>query len=551
MDVVRIMVLAYCIATVRAAQVQEVLSVSPLVKLDHGNFLGSSDGITFSFLGIPFAKAPIGDRRFRVPVPDSPYTGTHVVTNFGPTCPQQRQKLQIPPELSLEGIDYLEHQFMGVAGPESEDCLTLNVWVPAGLHLRRGSKLPVVVWIYGGGFQTGGTNSYDGGIIVRRSLLVEKPVIFVSMNYRVSAFGFLAGKEVRDAGVGNLGLHDQRLALHWVQKYASAFGGDPDRVIIWGESAGADSVALQILTNGGDTEGLFHGAFMQSGSPIPSGDITRGQKHYDNLVSHVGCAQSNDTLQCLRDAPYDKLKAAVDASPGIMSYQSLALAWLPRVDGVFLADTPQNLVLQGSVAKVPFVTGDCDDEGTAFALSSLNITNETQLRTYIKTFFLPRAPESDIDELLALYPDDTTKGSPFDTGALNALTPQFKRIAALLGDFVFQGPRRFLLQQTADRQDAWSFLSKRFKIMPVLGSAHGTDMASMFGPGDLTDHLIYFAHNLDPNGPTVAFWPKYNTSAIQQLLLQPPGYPPQEIMTDDYREKEMAFAIRMGLENPL
>ena len=129
-----------------------------------------------------------------------------------------------------------------------------------------------------------------------------------------------------------------------------------------------------MVTNGGNTEGLFRGAFMQSGSPIPVGDITHGQKFYDALVAETGCTGASDTLQCLREVPYDKLMDAVNESPGIFAYQvghlmkvfylytniqkqSLALSWLPRADGVFLTGPPQELVSQGSVASIPFVTG--------------------------------------------------------------------------------------------------------------------------------------------------------------------------------------------------
>jgi acetylcholinesterase len=142
----------------------------------------------------------------------------------------------------------------------------------------------------------------------------------------------------------------------------------------WGQSAGAISVSLQMLTNGGNTEGLFRAAFMQSGSPIPVGDITRGQPYYDFLVEHTNCTGSSDTLACLRAAPYDQLQAAIDSTPSLFSYQSLALAWGPRADGYFLTDDPQKLVQQGQVARIPFVSGECDDEGTLFSLSQVNVT---------------------------------------------------------------------------------------------------------------------------------------------------------------------------------
>lgn len=119
-----------------------------------------------------------------------------------------------------------------------------------------------------------------------------------------------------------------------------------------------------MVTNGGNTQGLLRGGFMQSGSPIPVGDISHGQVYYDQIVANVGCSSASDTLACLRTVSYAKLTAAINKTPSIFAYQSLDLAWLPRVDGVFLTAPPYNLVQSGSVAKIPFVTGDCDDEGT-------------------------------------------------------------------------------------------------------------------------------------------------------------------------------------------
>ncbi|KAG6850679.1 hypothetical protein C0991_010169, partial [Blastosporella zonata] len=137
----------------------------------------------------------------------------------------------------------------------------------------------------------------------------------------LSGFGFLASKEVHEAGVGNLGLQDQREALRWVQKYISSFGGDPSKVTIWGDSAGAISVSMHMLTNDGDAEGLFRAAFMQSGSFIPVGGFENGQRYYDKIVSESGCSSSEDTLECLREVPYEALKKAIDKSPGVFAYQ--------------------------------------------------------------------------------------------------------------------------------------------------------------------------------------------------------------------------------------
>ncbi|KAI0823983.1 Alpha/Beta hydrolase protein [Trametes gibbosa] len=398
----------------------------------------------------------------------------------------------------------------------------------------------------------GSPTSYDGSVIVQRSIEIGQPVVYVSMNYRLSAFGFLNSEEVRDAGVANLGLRDQRQALRWVQKYISAFGGDPSRVVLWGQSAGSISTATQLLVNGGETEGLFHGAFMQSGSPLPVGDgLARGKLHFASIVEQTGCADAADALECLRSVPYGLFKQAVDNTPGLASPQSLISTYLPRPDGTFLADVPQKLVEAGKVANIPIVSGDCDDEGTLTALLVSNVTTEDQLRAYIAApFLLPNISSTELDQLLSLYPANVSAGSPFDTGSSNAVSPQYKRIAALQGDIVFQGPRRFFLQHRADKQPVWAFLSKRDKGLPIVGSTHGSDIVgNMYAPGDLTDFLINFVNYLDPNGKSgsALAWPRYKPDSPQLLTLLD-GQTPQVISEDTYRQDAIALVQKLSLE---
>ncbi|KAG6902406.1 hypothetical protein C0995_000332 [Termitomyces sp. Mi166 len=502
-------------------------AAAPSVKLDEATVTGavSSSGTSHKFLGIPFAQPPVGDLRFRLPQPIAPYASDFSATAFGLSCPQQAVKLPVVTGLTAEAVDFLVDTIYGAIFPDSEDCLTINVVKPATATST--SKLPVVVWIFGGGFELGGTSL-------------------------VSAFGFLASKEVRAAGVGNLGLQDQRQALRWVQKYIEAFGGDPTKVTIWGESAGAISVSLHMVANNGNNEGLFRAGFMESGSPIPVAGLENGQKYYDALVAQTGCTGASDTLQCLREVPYDRLKAAQDASPGIFAYQSLSLAWLPREDGVFLTENPQQLVLDGKVTNVPFITGDCDDEGTLFALSTLNITTTSELQTYITTVFLPSLNGSHdaIQPIENLYPADITEGSPFGTGILNAITPQFKRIAAFMGDGVFQAPRRFFLQQRSSQQPTWAFLSKRLKAVPILGSFHASDILNVYGGGGMADYLIRFVVNLNPNGASGLQWPQYDLTK-PQLLTFIDGLIPVTITSDTYRQDAMNAVTNLTLAHPL
>ncbi|KAI0699098.1 carotenoid ester lipase precursor [Cytidiella melzeri] len=521
---------------------------APTVTLDDGTFVGASSGSTNKFLGIPFAKPPIGDLRFSLPVANDPYTGTHQATSFGQTCPQQAFNVSTPDPVMSNVLNDVFNGFFTIVTPNGEDCLNLNVWTPS--NVPKGTKLPVAVWIFGGGFEIGSPQLYDGGVIVERSIEMGSPVVYVSMNYRVSAFGFLGGSEIKEAGVGNLGLQDQRQAFRWIQKYISAFNGDPTKVTIWGESAGAMSAALHLVANDGNNEGLFRGAFMESGATIPVGDISEGQSEYDQLVEATGCSGSPDTLQCLREVPYATLKAAVDESPALLGPTGLVIPYLPRADGVFITDDPQRLVLEGKVANVPFVNGNNDDEGTLFTIALLDVTTNDEVASWVKTTYLPTAPNSTIDQVLQYYPENLSAGSPYGTGLLDALTAQYKRLASFQGDIFFQAPRRFLLQQRSGKQSTWSYLSKRFKTTRFLGSFHATDLLNVYTAGDMSDYIINFVNNLNPNGNTVDNWPTY-TNANPQLMTFLDGTVPRTITLDDYRADQMNFLTQVSLQYPL
>ncbi|KAF7976505.1 hypothetical protein HWV62_6309 [Athelia sp. TMB] len=519
------------------------IGVTPTVKLGVATVTGVSAQLNSStlekFLGIPFARPPTGDLRYRAPVGIEYYNSSFTATEYGAYCPQV-------PEIE-PGFPSLTNN---ATVAQSEDCLTINVIRPAGYDR---AKLPVLAWIFGGGFEEGGSPDSDGSVIVQKSVDIGLPVIYVSFNYRVSGFGFLASQEVVNAGVANLGLQDQRQALRWIQKYVGAFGGDSSKVTLFGASSGAISVALQMLINDGNTEGLFRAAFSQSGSPIPVGSYTHAQKWYDGAVAATNCTSASDTLACLRAAPYEALQGYFLTTPRKLSYQGLASAWLPRVDGKFLKDDPQQLVLKGSVAKIPFVSGDDDDEGTTFSLYQSNITTNSEFREWVQSDYFPNATATDLDLILEWYSSDPAMGSPFGTGNNNTLYPQYKRIAAFQGDMVFQGPRRFYLQHRAALQNAWSYLDKRDKTSSPLGSAHGTEMLSMYGSGngtELQDYVINFAYNLDPNGPTVPKWPRY-TLASPKLLTLLDGTTPITITEDTYRIEAMAGVTTIGLKYPI
>jgi len=232
--------------------------------------------------------------------------------------------------------------------------------------------------------------------------------------------------------------------------------------------------------------------------------------------------------------------------------------WQPRADDRFLKDHPEKLVQQGSVADIAFITGNNDDEGTLFTLALLNLTTDAEVKNYWLTNYFPNANSSVIDEFGALYPEDPTQGSPFDTGTANAVTPEFKRLAAFQGDVVFQAPRRFFIQARAAQQPIWSFLNKRLKDTPTIGSSHGSDLVqNISGHAELQDYLINFVNSLDPNkkvdaslqDPRIINWPQYDDKTVPLLTILD-GAVPLNITRDDYREDAINFMTEVSLEMP-
>jgi len=336
-----------------------------------------------------------------------------------------------------------------------EDCLHLNIVKPRIAGSEKG--LPVLLWIYGGGWQQGSTSDpryvlpiellkndsrlifvrYNMSYIVQQSVLNKKPVIGISINYRLAAFGFLYSKEIEKSGTQNLGLRDQRLALNWVNKHISAFGGDPHKVTIWGESAGAYSVGDHINAYNGKTDGLFRAAILESGGAVgpPLNGTDWYQHMYDNLTASVGCSSASDTLQCLRNVPYEK----------IAPYGYVGLEWFHVIDGSFIPRYGQQSLLQGKFARIPLILGTNTDEG--FGVNDVN--TDAQAIEQLVTSKRWNLNREEAVRLLELYPNDPALGAPYGWG--NKTWPQYglqyKRYTSIATDLTMFAPRRLLAQK--------------------------------------------------------------------------------------------------------
>ena len=507
------------------------------------------------FPGVPFAQPPTGSLRLKPPQPLTEPYGVYNATANPPACPQFIFSTTINDAIPTAEIGLLlDTPLFQKALDESEDCLYLSIYRPAGTTPN--SKLPVLFWIFGGGFEIGWNSMYDGTPWVTASVSEGQPIIVVTVNYRVGGFGFLPGKEILADGSANLGLLDQRLGLEWVADNIAAFGGDPSKVTIWGESAGAISVFDQMILYDGDNtyngQPLFRGAMMNSGSAIPADpvDCPRAQVVYDTVVAAAGCSSASDTLECLRAADYETLLNATNSVPALLSYTSVALSYLPRPDGTIFTDSPEVLAQEGKFARVPFILGDQEDEGTLFALFQSNITTTDELIDYLLTIFFHDANATVIEDLVALYSDTSTDGSPFRTGIFNDWYPEFKRLAAILGDLTFTLTRRATLEiasTVAPDLPSWSYLSSYDYGTPIMGTFHGSDILQVFfgiypnyASASFHAYYISFVNNLDPNvGNSYPNWPQWSEN--NQLLNTYPTF--SQLITDDFRSNIVDFLV--------
>ncbi|KAI0911381.1 sterol esterase [Ustulina deusta] len=517
------------------------------VVTSQGTMIGSLVLGVESFAGIPFADPPVGDLRLRPPQRLTKSLGTFDATGSGPSCPQMffSTKGEL---LTLVLGDLIDTPLFQTVTGQTEDCLTMTVQRPAGT--TPDAKLPVLFWIFGGGFELGSPQMYNADSLVLNGISQGKPFIFVSVNYRVGGFGFMPGKEILADGAANLGLLDQRMGLEWVQDHIAAFGGDPAKVTIWGESAGAISVYNQMALYGGNYtykgNKLFRAGIMNSGSLVPADrvDCERCQDVYDQVVQTAGCSGSKDSLQCLRGADYDTFLNAANSVPGVLSYTSLALSYVPRPDGVALPDSPDILAKTGRYAAIPMIIGDQEDEGTLFSLFQPNTTTEADLIDYLSTFFFKKATRDQVAELVGTYSPALSAGSPFRTSILNSPYPQFKRLAAIMGDLVFTLTRRLFLEITTEVNPdipSWSYLSSYDYGTPILGTFHASDILQVFygirpnyASKAIQSYYFSFLYTMDPNNGTptgIAEWPKWKEA--KQLMNFYSSF--STLLKDDFR----------------
>jgi len=473
----------------------------PLVKILPGALRGRERDGVLLFAGIPYAAPVTGARRWAAPEPHEGWSGMRDARRFGPAAPQRPGT----------GLTAAPHAW-------DEDCLTLNVTTPALDDARR----PVLFWIHGGGFLTGkgGIPWYDGSSFARRG-----DVVTVSINYRLGALGFIHLDPLLPGipGAGLLGLHDQIAALEWVRDHIAAFGGDPGRVTIAGESAGAMSVGT--LLGMPRARGLFHGAIAQSGACHHTHGTTRAGDIAGRLIAALGSPGDADALRALDvDAILDaqqQVQAALAAEPASAGGIS-ALPFQPVVDRDALPAPPLDAVRAGSVRDVPLLVGTNRDETTLFGYHQ---TDDRRLERLAGHIF------SDAEAAIAAYRATRPEASPGEL-ATAITTDQIFRIPAV----------RLCEAQHAAGGDvfAYEFSWRSRAFGGKLGATHALEVPFAFhtldrpgvevflGEGPLPTDLAAATHAAwtafvrtgDPNADALGVaWPRYAAGSRRVLEL--------------------------------
>lgn len=496
-----------------------------VVQTDAGPVAGVVSAGTRTWRGIPFAAPPVGALRFRAPQPVEAWTGVREASDFGAVPPQTRAN----PLMSA-----------GKRMPMDEDCLTINITAP----LDAGAEpLPVVVYFYGGAYSMGASSMplYRGDGIARQGR-----VIYVSLNYRLGALGFF---DFRAYGTpehpieANLGLRDQVAGLEWVQRNIRSFGGDPDNVTIFGESAGGMSVTTLMTVP--SAAGLFHRGFAQSPPAAAAYGPELHARWAAALLDILGLRET-DAVGRLFELPAEQFVPAVETLSARLGETELpgTLCTSPVIDGEFLPKHPVTAFQDGDAHDVPLVIGTMKHEGAFFA-RFLDALPSTPAR--IERMFRETDPDAH-DRVVAAYPGYPSKQAGVDIG----------------GDIAFWFPSILVAEAHSRRSPTWFY---RFDYSPPamravgMRATHGVDVPAMFGETDTgISRLMNIAGGARTSralsrrfqGALVEFaytgsltdWPEYDEASRRTKVFDAVD----RIEADPHRERRLAWGdFRGGL----
>ncbi|KAI1804113.1 alpha/beta-hydrolase [Daldinia bambusicola] len=542
-----------------------------------GSLVGGGGGVA-QYLGMRYAAPPTGDRRWRAPVePEVDDSGDQAADAFGPIC------------LGIS-VPYPN------GGAQDEDCLYVNVWAPANATLE--SKLPVWLFIQGGGYTTNSNANWNGTAVVERS---GRNIVLVNFNYRVGLWGFLASERVRanngQAGDLNVGLRDQREVMRWVKRHIAQFGGDPEHVVIHGASAGAGSVALHLLISyaegergesengtgggggggGGDgdsggsssnKENLFVGAMGESPFFPAQPTVADLEWQFDLVLSQTGCAPSSsspqDAMSCLRskDTAFLQQTANIPSPfpgrPGPPAAPLPLFFWTPCIDGHLLSDSPSTLFSQGSFLAVPVLMGTTSNEGTVFAPADLasaadmalflraNYPRLTDARAADANFSAEYPPEPPLPLHEAWFPSAATAyGEATFICPTNFFLSSHVQQSRRRGDNDTTTTTTTDNNNSARRKQAWSY---RYDVYDAQNAAQGLGVPhiweawAVFGPdsqqGGIGGGPASYYHEAAGVVPLVMdYWISF-VRTLDPSALRTPGAPVWEPWDDDVAEED-------------
>jgi para-nitrobenzyl esterase len=485
----------------------------PVVVTDKGPVRGVATEVMEAFRGIPYAAAPIGDRRWRPPQEHARWKGVVDATRFGPHCPQVATPYGAP--------------------STSEDCLFLNVFTPEKTNPGRPHLLPVMFWIHGGGLVVGESDGFDP------SKLVAQGVVVVTINYRIGELGFLAhpalGAESPTGASGNYGLLDQQAALRWVQRNIRAFGGEPHNVTIFGESAGGLSVHSQLASP--LAAHLFHKAIVESGAySLSQPTLAAAEAAGTAFAARAGC--TDETASCLRGLSVGAILAA----------QTQA-TMVPNLDGFVLPLTVRSAFTTGQFNRVPVIEGSNHDEWRLFVAQTEATTGvPLSAAAYIPAIAatlgvpLPIATAIAAEYPLTAYSSPSAALGAVGTDA--AFSCNARISSRLLSHFVPTHQYEF-----SDPDAPMLFFPR---VSFPTGAYHASELQYIFNltgtpvqsPGlslqqeQLSEAMVgywtQFARSGDPNSPGAPPWPSYEASDEFQSL-QPPAPTPDTGFATDHK----------------
>jgi len=496
-------------------------------KTDQGLVIGKVEGkpAVCAFKGISYAAAPKDELRWKPPQPAPVRKGVFEAFAYGPQCVQQGSGTGIPEPGSPPPA-------------RSEDCLNLNVWRP-----MQSGIFPVMVWIHGGSLTAGSGSEtlYHGDRLAGR-----EQVVVVSINYRLGFFGFLAhpalGKEDPQGSSGNYGLLDQIAALLWVKRNISSFGGDPNNVTIFGESAGGWSVCNLLASP--LAAGIFEHAILQSGGCETTKTLEAGYKDGEEFAAKLGCA-GDDPLACLRSKTPDQVwKALAEADPSSkkkihsFSLKAPKFTWVPHLDGWALKETPLEAIRAGRFNQVPLLVGSNHDEFKLFTIMVPGV-RELPKSIFRKMYAKAFGPEA-LKRTEELYP------YPNYHRPLDAILDALGDMA--LGCRCFEAAEGVSL---AAPVYYYRFDYKKHLLPDMVGAAHGLEIPFVFANLDrppatyfltrgqtrkareLSDLMMKywanFARTGNPNSEGLLEWPRYNLETRSRMILDlPPRVEPAD-----------------------